>query len=64
MIFNCAGKDRCRDSDSSFGLHSPDNLVPGAGQEALQVMYLIFSEMFITTYLIIKFVLKCRLHHA
>ena len=36
------GKDHCRDSDSSFGLHSPDNLVPGAGQEALQVMSLFY----------------------
>lgn len=38
VVFNYTGKDHCRDSDSSFGLHSPDNLVPGAGQEALQVI--------------------------
>ncbi|XP_075228103.1 uncharacterized protein LOC142328284 [Lycorma delicatula] len=34
---NHHGKNR--DSDSSFGLHSPDNLVPGAGQEALQELW-------------------------
>uniref|UniRef100_A0A1B6M6W8 FERM and PDZ domain-containing protein 4 n=1 Tax=Graphocephala atropunctata TaxID=36148 RepID=A0A1B6M6W8_9HEMI len=36
---NPSGKDRNRDSDSSFGLHSPDSLVPGAGQQALQELW-------------------------
>ncbi|XP_054270048.1 uncharacterized protein LOC128991297 isoform X2 [Macrosteles quadrilineatus] len=36
---NPSGKDKNRDSDSSFGLHSPDSLVPGAGQQALQELW-------------------------
>lgn len=43
------GKERNRDSDSSFGLHSPDTLVPGAAQEALQVFICI--EVYTLTYM-------------